>query len=62
MVADTGKWLPGRKELISATSLGAVDWSIRLFQVQLTQRQIGKARANGPMPSWYRSFLEAECQ
>jgi hypothetical protein len=40
MVADTRKWLPGRKVLISPISLGAVDWSTRLFQVELTRRQI----------------------
>jgi len=40
MVADTRKWLPGRKVLISPMSLGTVDWSSRHFQVQLTQRQI----------------------
>jgi ADP-ribose pyrophosphatase YjhB (NUDIX family) len=41
MVADTRKWLPGRKVLISPISLGAVDWSTRLFQVELTRRQVG---------------------
>ena len=40
MVADTRKWLPGRKVLISPISLGAVDWSTRLFQVELTRRQV----------------------
>ena len=40
MVADTRKWLPGRKVLISPMSLGAVDWSTRLFQVELTRRQV----------------------
>ena len=40
MVADTRKWLPGRKVLISPMSLGAVDWSSRHFQVELTRRQV----------------------
>ncbi|MCJ7685043.1 MAG: PRC-barrel domain-containing protein [Desulfobacteraceae bacterium] len=40
MVADTGKWLPGRKVLISPVSLGEPDWNSRLFQVKLTKEQI----------------------
>ena len=40
MVADTRKWLPGRKVLISPISLGKPDWSTRRFEVELTRRQI----------------------
>jgi hypothetical protein len=40
MVADTGKWLPGRKVLISPISLGDPNWGYRLFQVKLTKEQI----------------------
>jgi hypothetical protein len=40
MVADTRKWLPGRKVLISPLSLGKPDWSNRRFEVELTRRQI----------------------
>lgn len=40
MVADTGKWLPRRKVLISILSLGEPDWTNRLFPVKLTKRQI----------------------
>lgn len=40
MVADTAKWLPGRKVLISPISLGEPDWSSRLFHVKLTKEQI----------------------
>jgi hypothetical protein len=40
MVADTRKWLPGRKVLISPISLGEPDWSSRRFPVGLTRRQI----------------------
>jgi hypothetical protein len=43
MVADTGKWLPGRKVLISPISLGEPDWGSRLFPVRLTKRQIEEA-------------------
>ncbi len=40
MVADTRKWLPGRKVLISPASLGEPDWCTNLFQVKLKRRQI----------------------
>ncbi len=40
MVADTGKWLPGRKVLISPISLGEPDWLERRFPVNLTKEQI----------------------
>ncbi len=40
MVADTGKWLPGRKVLISPISLGEPDWAARMLPVKLTTEQI----------------------
>lgn len=40
LVADTRKWLPGRKVLISPISIGAVDSSTRTLQVNLTRAQI----------------------
>jgi hypothetical protein len=40
MVADTRKWLPGRKVLISPIMLGEPDWSTLRFQVDLTRHQI----------------------
>jgi len=43
MEADTGKWLAGRRVLISPVSLGKPDWQTRLFQVQLTKSQIEAA-------------------
>ncbi len=43
MVADTGKWLPGRLVLISPISLGEPDWESRLFPVCLTKNQIAEA-------------------
>lgn len=43
MVADTGKWLPGRKVLISPLSLGDPKWATREFPVKLTKDQIEKA-------------------
>jgi hypothetical protein len=43
MVADTGKWLPGRKVLVSPISLGEPDWGSRLFPVRLTKKQVEDA-------------------
>jgi len=43
MVAETGKWLPGRKVLVSPISLGEPDWGARLFPVRLTKKQIEDA-------------------
>lgn len=45
MVADTGKWLPGRKVLVSPISLGKPDWPSRKFPVRLTRAQIEEAPA-----------------
>jgi sporulation protein YlmC with PRC-barrel domain len=43
MVADTGKWLPGRKVLVSPISLGSPDWASRLFPVGLTKEQVERS-------------------
>ena len=43
MVADTGKWLPGRKVLISPLSLEEPEWATRKFPVTLTKEQIEKS-------------------
>ncbi len=43
MVADTGKWLPGRKVLIPPFSLGHPKWDTRKFPVKLTREQIENA-------------------
>ena len=40
MVADTGKWLPGRKVLISPVALSEPNWAGRCFPVGLTRQQI----------------------
>ncbi|MGD2073888.1 MAG: PRC-barrel domain-containing protein [Gammaproteobacteria bacterium] len=45
MVADTRKWLPGRKVLISPASLGEPDWNSRLFPVSLSRGQIRESPA-----------------
>jgi len=40
MVADTSRWLPGRKVLISPLSLGYPQWRNKLLPVSLTKEQI----------------------
>ncbi|MFZ0243505.1 MAG: PRC-barrel domain-containing protein [Desulfobacterales bacterium] len=40
MVADTHKWLPGRKVLVSPISVGSPDWQGARLPVQLTREQI----------------------
>jgi hypothetical protein len=44
MEAETRKWLPGRRVLISPISLDTPDWQTRLFHTQLIKKQIEKAR------------------
>jgi uncharacterized protein YrrD len=44
MVADTGKWLPGRKVLIVPSALERPEWDRRSLPVALTRRQV----ENGP--------------
>lgn len=43
MVADTGKWLPKRKVLISPASLGDADWRSQRLQVLLSRKDIENA-------------------
>lgn len=43
MVADTGRWLPGRRVLISPISLGEPDWASRRFAVDLDKNEIKNA-------------------
>jgi hypothetical protein len=43
MVADTRKWLPGRRVLVSPISLGSPDWQSGRFPVRLTKEQIKEA-------------------
>jgi sporulation protein YlmC with PRC-barrel domain len=40
MILDTGKWLPGRRVLVSPVALGQPDWSSRLLPVVLSREQI----------------------
>jgi hypothetical protein len=43
MVADTGKWIPDRKVIISPVFLGDPDWGSHRFPVNLTKDQIENA-------------------
>ena len=40
MVADTGKWLAGRKVLISPIALGEPDWASKRFPVRMTKKEV----------------------
>ncbi len=42
-VADTGKWLPGRRVLISPISVGEPDWESKRLLVDLMKEQVEKA-------------------
>lgn len=43
LVVDTGRWLPGRKVLISPKVLDRPDWQDRIFRADLTKEQIRDA-------------------
>ncbi len=43
MVADTGKWLPRRKVLISPISLDIPEWTTHRFPVKLTKEEVKKS-------------------
>ncbi|MEJ2638775.1 MAG: hypothetical protein P8010_04290 [Desulfosarcinaceae bacterium] len=43
LVADTRKWLPGRKVLISPISIGKADGTTRTLQIHLTKERIQEA-------------------
>jgi sporulation protein YlmC with PRC-barrel domain len=40
LVADTTKWLPGRRVLISPIALGRIDWHKKVIPVSLTRDQV----------------------
>jgi sporulation protein YlmC with PRC-barrel domain len=43
LVVDTGRWLPGRRVLVSPVSLGRPDWSSQVVPVTLNCEQIEKS-------------------
>jgi hypothetical protein len=40
LIADTGRWLPGRKVLLSPVALGKVDWDSKRLHVAMTKKQV----------------------
>jgi len=40
LVADTGKWLPGRRVLLAPVAISGIDWSARQLHVSLNRKQI----------------------
>lgn len=40
MVVNTGKWLPGRRVLVSPAAIGQADWNTRMLPVGLTREQV----------------------
>lgn len=40
LIDDTGRWLPGRKVLISPISIEAIDWAKAAVRVNLTKEQV----------------------
>lgn len=60
MVADTGKWIPNKKVLISPISLGEPDWASKLFRVNLTRKQIEQSPdidSDAPVSREYETSL-----
>lgn len=43
LVVDTGKWLSGRKVLISPLAIGPPDWMTRVLPVGLTKAQVERS-------------------
>jgi len=58
MVASTGKWLPGRKVLISPISLEDPDWVSMLFPVRLTKEQVENSPEYEPLSPVERVYEE----
>lgn len=60
MLADTGKWIPGRKVLISPMSMDTPDWGSKRIPVRLTREQVEKApsvRADEPVSRQHEAEL-----
>jgi len=45
LVADTGRWLPGRQVLLSPVSVAGLEWASRRMKIALTKDQIEKSPA-----------------
>jgi hypothetical protein len=57
LVVDTGAWLTGRKVLISAISVGSIDWERNLVHVGLNRQQV---EASPPIDTDKRAFRQLE--
>lgn len=60
MMADTNRWLPGRKVLISPVSLGEPLWRSKAFPVRLSKDQIREApgvETDAPVKRQYEKQL-----
>ncbi len=56
MVADTGKWLPGRKVLVSPDWIDSVDWSSSVVRVGLTREEIKNSPPYDPSTAVNREY------
>lgn len=45
LIVDTGKWLPGRRVLVSPVSVGEADWEKSQIAMKLTKKQIEESPA-----------------
>lgn len=62
LAVDTGRWLPGRKVLISPLSLGEPDWGRETIPVSLTREQVEKSpslREDQPVSKQHMAELAA---
>ena len=59
MVADTGKWIPGRKVLISPVSLGEPHWTSRRFDVLLLPGVVLPAQLEERLPQPGAAVVDA---
>lgn len=60
MVADTGKWLPGREVLISPLAIGGSDWENRRLEVDMSRDAVEASpplERNAPVSRLYEMRL-----
>jgi hypothetical protein len=56
MVADTGKWLPGRKVLISPDWVNFVDWPQKAVGVDMTREAVKNSPEYDPAAPVNRAY------
>jgi len=62
LVVDTGRWLPGRKVLLSPESLGRPEWRDRVLKVSLSKKQVESAPSiaeDQPVSRQYEERLQS---